>query len=351
MISPITHYLPVTNVRRARLLPIPGRVTVRKGQKVGATDVVAEANLAPEHLLLEVGRGLGLPANKADTFIQRRAGEEVGEGDLIAGPVGIARRVIRSPRAGRVVLAGGGQVLIEVDSRPFELKAGVPGIVTDLVPDRGVVIETTGALVQGVWGNGRIDVGLLSVVARSPQDNLTADRLDVSQRGLVILGGHCESQDVLTNAADIPLRGLILSSMASDLVPVATRMNYPIILIEGFGIIPMNPIAYKLLSTNERREVAVVAEEWHRLSETRPEVIIPLPSSSQLPLPNETDHFNAGQQVRILAAPYKGMTGTLVGLRPGLVALPSGVRAYAADVRLENGESNVVPLANLEVLE
>ncbi len=351
MISPITHYLPVTIIRRARLLPVPGRVTVRKGQKVGATDIVAEANLAPEHLLLEVARGLGLPANKADPFIQRRAGEEVGEGDLIAGPVGLARRVIRSPRAGRVVLAGGGQVLIEVDSRPYELKAGVPGIVTDLVPDRGVVIEATGALVQGVWGNGRIDLGLLSVIARSSQDTLTTERLDVSQRGLVILGGYCDSPDVLTNAADIPLRGLILASMDSTLVPVASRMNYPIVLIEGFGKIPMNPIAFKLLSTNERRETAVVAEEWNRLAETRPEVIIPLPASSQLPLPNETDHFASGQQVRVLAAPYQGMTGTVVGLRPGLGALASGVKATLADVHLENGVSDVVPLANLEVLE
>lgn len=351
MISPITHFLPLTIIRRARLLPIPGRVTVRKGQKVSATDVIAEANTAPEHLLLDVGRGLGLPANKADGYIQRRAGEDVGEGDLIAGPVGLARRVIRAPQAGRVVLAGSGQVLIEVESRPFELKAGVPGIVTDLIPDRGAVIETAGALVQGVWGNGRIDFGLLSVVAHSPQDTLSVDRLDVSQRGLVILGGYCGSPDVLSNAADIPLRGLILASMDSALAPVAAKMHYPIILIEGFGKIPMNTAAFRLLSTNDRREIAVIAQEWDPLAESRPEVVIPLPASSQLPLPNESNHFAPGQQVRLLSAPYQGMTGTLLSLRPGLVVLPSGVRATAADVRLENGENIVFPLANLDVLE
>jgi hypothetical protein len=189
------------------------------------------------------------------------------------------------------------------------------------------------------------------VVARSAQEPLTSDRLDVSQRGLVILGGHCSSPEAITNAGDIPVRGLILASMDSTLASLAARMNYPILLIEGFGKIPMNAIAFKLLSTNERREIAVIAEEWNRLVGSRPEVIIPLPASSQLPLPSETNHFSSGQQVRVLSAPYQGMSGTLVALRPGLVALPSGVRALAADVRLENGESDVLPLANLEVLE
>ena len=351
MNSPVTHYLPVTLIRRTRLLPIAGRVLARKGQKVGATDVIAEANTAPEHLLLDVARGLGLPASQADSYIQWKAGEEIGEGDLIAGPVGIARRVIRAPRAGRVVLAGNGQVLLEVESHPFELKAGVPGVVTDLVPDRGAVIETTGALIQGVWGNGRIDGGLLNVVARSTQDPLTPDRLDVSQRGLVILGGYCDNPEVIANAGDIPLRGLILASMDAALAPLAAAASYPILLIEGFGKIPMNSAAYQLLSTNERRETAVVAEAWDRLAGIRPEVIIPLPASSQISLSNETSSFTTGKQVRVLSAPYQGSIGVLAAVHPGLTALPSGVRASAADIHLETGESVLLPLANLEVVD
>jgi hypothetical protein len=105
------------------------------------------------------------------------------------------------------------------------------------------------------------------------------------------------------------------------------------------------------LSTNERREITVVAEAWDRLAGIRPEVIIPLPASSQLPLPNETGFFTAGKQVRILSAPYQGMIAVLAAVRPGLSALPSGVRTSAADIRLESGESVLLPLANLEVLD
>ena len=45
-----------------------------------------------------------------------------------------------------------------------------------------------------------------------------------------------------------------------------------------------------------------------------------------------------------------GMIGSITAIKQGLVTLPSGLRAFAADVKLENGETVLVPLANLEVV-
>src|SRR4030067_1795070 len=112
MQAPITHILPVAAIRRERLMSAGGRIIARRGQQERPSDVVAEALLRPEHLLLEIGRGLGWAPKEADHYIQRRAGDEVGEGDVIAGPVGIGRRVVRTPKSGTVVVAGGGQVLL-----------------------------------------------------------------------------------------------------------------------------------------------------------------------------------------------------------------------------------------------
>ncbi len=347
----VTHILPVTLIQRRRILPVPGRVVVRKGQKVNPTDVIAEAKVSPEHLLLDIARGLGVPAAKADKYLQHKAGDEVSEKDIIAGPVGfLSKRVVRAPRSGRVVLAGGGQVLLEVESKPFELKAGLAGVVTDLIEDHGAEIETTGALVQGAWGNGRLDFGLLGLLIKSPDDVLTHSQLDVSQRGAVLLGGYLEEPETLTAAAEIPVRGLVLASMASELLPLAARMPYPIIVLEGFGKIPMNPVAYKLLTTNERRDISLNAEPWNTLAGTRPELIISLPAPANTLMPNDAANFNPGQTVRVLSMQYLGKVGGLVNIRPVATVMPSGLKVPAADVHLESGEDVVIPLANLEVL-
>ena len=350
MYAPITHILAGTSFRRERLLPMNGRILARRSQLVSPVDVVAEAVLSPEHMLLDIARGLDLPAKQADKLLQCKAGDEVGEGDILAGRLGMGRRVVRAPYPGRVMVAGEGQVLLQLDGQPQELKAGYPGLVVDLIGERGVIIETTGALIQGVWGNGHINYGLLNVQALNPDAILAVEQLDVSLRGTVIFGGICLDEQVLRTAEDMSVRGLILASMDSALVPLALRLSYPIILIEGFGRLPLNPQAYKLLASSERREAAINAEPWNHLSGTRPEVILATPSHAVREMPVEGTGFSPGQTVRMTSRPYQGQVGTLATLHPGLSRLPSGLSAFSADVRLENGEIVLIPLANLEIL-
>jgi hypothetical protein len=350
MLAPVTHILPITTIRRERLLPVPGKVVVRKGQKVGPSDVIAEAEIAPEQMLLDIARGLGLPPHEADEYLQCKAGVSVAQGDVLAGPVGITRRVVRAPSNGRVVVAGEGQILLELESPPDELKAGMPGIISELIDDLGVIIETNGSLIQGVWGNGKVDIGLLLVLARTPDELLKADRLDVSLRGSVILAGCCEDPQVIKSAGELPLRGLILGSMDSQLIPIAARARYPIIVLDGFGRRGINSAAYRLLATSERREAALNAEPWDRFTGRRPEVIIPLPASPETLASRETAEFVHGQRVILLRAPYTGLIGTLASLPPGLIALPNGLKARVAEIDLEDGDRVVVPLANLNVL-
>ncbi len=212
------------------------------------------------------------------------------------------------------------------------------------------MIQTTGALIQGVWGNGRIDTGLLHNLAESPDHVLQKDDLDVSQRGTVLVAGHCDSADAIRVASELPARGLVLSSLAPSLLPVAAQAKFPIVVIDGFANRPMNTAAFKILSTNSRRDVAVNAEYFDRYSGVRPEVIIPLPVSQEPPLPHDLVIFNAGQHVRLKAMPNAGEIGTLSSILPGLTSFPSGLRAVAGEVRLESGDQVVVPLVNLEVL-
>ncbi len=350
MLAPVTHILALTTIVRERLLPVPGEVSARVNQRVNATDVVAEAHWAREHVLLDVARTLGLSTAAADRLLRCKVGDELAANTLVAAGRGMFPREIRAPREGRVVAAGGGQVLIEVGEVNIQLRAGIPGLVTQVIPGRGVTIQTAGALIQGVWGNGRTETGLMVNLMDKPESVLEAGRLDVSFRGSVILGGHCREATVLQTAAELPVRGLILSSLNPALVSLASQMRFPIVVMDGFGFLPMNPLAYKLLTTNAKREATVNAEAFDRYSGARPEVIIPLPVSQEPPLPNDIEAFAPGQRVRLRAAPQRGTIATLMNLRPGLIALPSGLRVPCADVRTESGEVLIVPLANMEVV-
>ncbi len=349
MLAPIIQISPTTKIRRQRKLPIPGKVVVRQGQKVEARDVIAEAIIAPEHIMLNIARSLRVHQETADDLIQRTAGETINKDDLIAGPAGITQRVVRAPRSGRIVVAGDGLVLMQVDSKPFELIAGMPGTVTDLIPDQGAVIETNGALVQGIWGNGHTEFGLMQAKLAAPDERFTVDQLDVSLRGAIILAGYCADSEVLQKAADIPLRGLIFASMDSALIPLAEEMPYPLLVLEGFGYHPMSGIGYNVLTTNSGKEISLNAEQLDINKGLRPEIVIPLDVSREPDdAPSSIDEFDLGNTVRISRAPYTGKIGTIAALPRKSITFPSGIRANGAEVVLENDERTTVPLANLE---
>ena len=349
MQAPVHHIIGLTSIVRERLLPISGTVLVRLNSKVNPNDVVAEANWAREHVLLDVARTLGVSVSAADRLIKCKEGDRLAAKVEIATGKGLFPRSVVAPRDGRVMLVGGGQVLMEVGETKMELRAGISGTVIEVIANRGVVIQTAGALVQGVWGNGRVDSGLLVNLAEKPDDVLDAARMDVSMRGFVILAGMLKDAEALKAAADLPVRGLILSSIYPSLIPQAREMRYPIIVTDGFGSLPMNSAAYKLLSTNAKRDVTVNAEAYDRYSGVRPEVIITLPATNPPDL-REAETFAAGLQVRMRRPPSLGMIGKIVSVKPGLTTLLSGLRAPAAEVKLENGETVVAPLVNLEVV-
>jgi len=350
MLAPVLHVLPLTSIVRERVLPVAGKVNVNTNQKVSPTDVVAEASYAREHVLIDVARTLGVTSKAADEMLRVKEGDRLTQNAIVAENGGFISRSIKAPRAGRVMVAGGGQVLMEVGDSRIELCAGLPGVVERVIPERGVVIRTVGALIQGTWGNGRVENGLMTSLIDKEDDVLTADRLHVSLRGSVILGGHVHEIETLRAAAETPVRGLIISSLHFSLIQPALQMRYPILVLDGFGTMPMNSTAFKLLTSNDKREVTVNGEFPDRYSAGRPEAIIPLQVNSEPDEPNDYVMFAVGQTVRMRRSPNAGAIGSITDLPAGSSTLPSGLRAPAAEVKFENGDTVLAPLVNLEVV-
>ena len=349
MISNVNHILPLAKIRRRRFLPIEGTVLVRAGQTVSATDVIAQADLNAKHIMLDVARGLGVSLGKAGQYIKRQLGDEVPADSIIAERGGFGR-VVRSPAAGKIVAISGGQVLLEIKNEPYSLLAGLSGTITEIEAGYGAYIEATGAWIQGVWGNNKIAIGGLTVLAEEPDHQLTANDPDPSQRGSIVLAGHCSDRRALDATAKSKWKGLILASMSTQLVPLASRMPFPVMVLEGFGEFAMNAVAHRLLASSHQREVVINTMPFNHMTGERPEVVIPLESSSVPPVPPDLQQLETGLRVRMIHSPHMCEAGTITKLLPGYTKFPSGLRATGAEVEMDDGEKVVVPLANIEVL-
>ncbi len=345
-----SYILPLTLIRRERAFPVQGRVLVRQGETVSPQTVVAEADLAPEHILLNVAAALGVSPQKAVSLLQCQEGERLTEGDLIAeSPSKLFRKTFRAPVSGTVVMIQGGKVLLRKDKDAVPLRAVYPGTVVDMVDDRGVVIENTGALVQAAWGNGRVTYGVLRVVAEVADTPLTADRLDVSLRGSILVGGRCMEAEVFAVAGEISLRGLILGSIPAQLAEAARKAPFPILLTEGFGNLPINAAAFELLSTSDGREASLNARPYNFYRGTRPEIFLPLPASGQLvpPMPRE---LAPDDMVKVISAPHRGEIGYVERVLAEPHKFSNGIKAPAAVIHFSEGKQAVIPIANLQII-
>jgi hypothetical protein len=346
-----THVSLLVVIRRPRTLPARGTLNLRVNQKVSPADVVGRTTLAPAHYLFDIAHGLALPPAKADRFLRRETDERVTQGDILAGPVGWMRRVVRAPEDGRVVLQGDGRLLYEGLGEAFELRAGLPGTVIGMEPDLGVTIETVGALVEGIWGNGRQEFGVLRMATPNSATVLSIADLNIDMRGAVIVAGRLDDPDIFRAMAALPVRGAICGSMPSALLPAALACELPVILTEGFGKIPMNSAIFELFATNVGREASINAQQTDSWKGLRPEVIIPLPAVGSADVPSEAVQLVVGRRVRVLRAPYAGKEGSVVSLPEGLLPIANGIRVTCAEVELGDAGLVRVPVANLDILE
>ena len=351
MFSKVKHIHAHTNIRRERILSSAGYVIVRRLQKVTPTDVIVAAPLAAKYMLLEIAQGLNVTPARADELLQRQAGDELSEGDVIAGPVGLFKRVIRAPFSGQVRIAGEGKVLFEITSQPFELQAGMEGTVTNIIPERGAIIETRGALVQGVWGNGKITYGVIQPVSNNLNQELVADQINIGFRGAILAAGYCSNSEVLEIAGNIPIKGLILGSISSDLIPAALSMKYPIMAIDGFGSTPMNSAAEGILIANKDRNIALNAQMYDSFSGKYPEIIISRPNQPEPDLPIESETLASGKRVIIVNGPQAPQIGTIDYIHPRKQILSNGIEPRTVEVSYGHDKLAVIPLSNVEILK
>lgn len=350
-VAPVSHVSPMMTIRREWKLPAPGAIAVRVNEQLDVRETVAEAEVPERHVFLDVARALNVPESAADRYLTCEVGDRLSDGDRIAEVAGVLRRTVRAPGNGRVLAIIEGRVLYEVVGAPYELQARYPCVVAGTDGVQAITVETNGALIQAMWGNGRRGYGVLKMVGNGPGDQMTTDKLDIGMRGSVLVAGSCDNAAPLHQATELLVRGLILGGLSASMMPVTRRLRFPVVVLEGFGNIAINAAAYQLLSANQGKEASLDATPPREYEAHRPEIIIPLSSTRRYDLSDEVVPLSPGVRVRVLRQPYMGAVGVVRELLTRVVSYPSGNMARSARLDLEGAGSVVVPLANLEVLK
>jgi hypothetical protein len=357
-IPPSVHATLLATIRRDRLLPVMGDVTVQPRQRVEATDMVARALVAEKHLLINYARELGVKPEKADSYLLKAEGEMLKKGENIAvrkGALGLGKRVLRSPVDGRILmLTGRGEALTAAYKTPLELQAGMPGEIVNIIEHWGVTIETSGALCEGVWGNGREGYGELVIVGSELNTALTAEAIKMDMRGKIVAIGTLTEEAPLKKVAEVRVRGVIFGSVPLRLMPAIQKLNLPVMVADGFHDTGFGEPGFVLLEGNQGRGAWLHAQRFDFIEGQRPEVIIPLPGPSTPPLPPANgEAVMAGKRVQVVRGAETGQIGTVVAVSDRPQTAPSGLRARLASIDLATSPGALikVPVMNVENLE
>jgi hypothetical protein len=374
-------------VRRERRLPVPGEVLVRAGQRVEPTDVVAQSMLTSEPQRVDIAADLDMsPASTARRLLVS-PGARVEQAGILAQRAGAGSRASRSPVAGTFTGYDPktGEGLITTPAEPVRVHAHLKGIVTDLIPHYGAIIETPATLVRGIFGVGGEQHGVLKVVVPSGDEVLAPGTVDARVTYAIVLGGSEVTADALRRMIELGARGLITGSIrwseladflgftalsewklgattsASsgwDFPPSNPGVQSPVppdfvlIITEGFGSVPMSPRTFETLAVYDGQEIAIDGTTRLRGGLARPEIIIPLARTTSVKwLEEKGPTLAVGGNVRLLSPSYLGQVAQVTGLPVGPRASQSGVVAPVADVLLSGGRKLRVPLVDIEVLE
>lgn len=342
---------PLTNVRRERMLPAPGNVVVSVGDRVDANQVVARVDIPSDFRIVPVARLLDIPASQIKKRLRVSLGDRVHNGQVIAKQRGFLGRAARSPINGTVTAVGGGRLLIEAQPTPVELSAYISGTVSNVIRDHGVVVETTGAVVQGVWGAGGENVGVLQALVRGPDEPLQGRMINPAANGTILIGGATLDEQCIERAQEIEVHGIITGGLPPKLLPLVRDLPFPIVVTEGIGEVPMSQPVFELLTANEEREASISGQVGTRNGGKRPEIVIPMPAAE---IPTDQTQvgtpLTVGTEVRVVRAPYMGAVGEVTALPKYARRIATGARVDCAAVDLGEDEPVFVPLVNLEVL-
>ncbi|NTW00332.1 MAG: hypothetical protein HGA19_03385 [Oscillochloris sp.] len=368
--------IPNAMARIERRLPYPGEVLVRQGSRVEPEDIVAQTLKPEPPQIINVARSLGIPPSQVYRAMRREVHNKVEAGQVLARASGIVGRSCLAPVTGMIADIDNetGYVTIAPDPSEYALQATVRGIVMEVIPLEGVVIEAPSAQVYGAFGIGEDRSGVLRLLATDPSDIVRPEQIDARSAYAILICGAGISAAALRRAVQEQVRGIIVGGI--DEAELRDFLGFPsvaswqtglrswqlpdlphnpdpkltILVTEGFGSRPMNAAMFELLSSQDRQEALIEGLTRLRRPLRRPRVVIPLTRSSSVQVEPPRPVLRPGASVRLLDNAHLGMIAQVRSVSSGPRRVASRVSLAAVEVVDDDGVALWLPRTCVEVL-
>jgi len=357
------------HLTRERRLPLKGEVVVKKGDRVQSDQVVARTDLPGNVHMVNVAGLLNVHQSDVTEAMLKKVGEKVEKDENLAmskGLFGLFKSYCKAPVTGEIESVSDvtGQVVLREPPIPVEVHAYVDGVVTDIYPEEGVEMTCDAAFVQGIFGIGGEVAGTIRMLAKTPDDLISADQLAADMKGQIVVVGKLASAELLTRAAELGISAIVAGGIhAQDLkeflgfdlgvaITGSEEKGITLITTEGFGPLAMAEKTFALLGEAEGKRASANGATQIRAGVMRPEILIPDASAGEdAPQAEVGKGILVGSNVRIIRAPYFGEMGEVTDLPPKLEQMESETMVRVLRARLRSGEEVTVPRANVEMIE
>ncbi len=359
-----------TIVRKNRRLPIKGKVTKNIGDILNPNDIVATTDLPGNVQIVKVANLLNIgPADVLDVMMVSE-GDSVKKGEMIAqteGMFGFFKSDVKSPIDGTIESISGvtGQIVMRDAPIPVEVDAYMTGVVKEIIPEEGVIVESEAAFIQGIFGIGGESRGNMEILVNDREQELTADLLNESHKGKIVVGGSFISLETYKKALSLGVAGVVIGGFNYyDLEDIlgytlgvaitgSEDLVTSLIVTEGYGNIRMGSRTYDLLKEHDGKFVSINGATQIRAGVIRPEIVIPLKDDEIPKTPiheSEEKGIGEGSLVRVIRAPYFGRMGLVKSLPSALQKMESETMVRVAEVEIDD-DILIIPRSNLEMVE
>lgn len=359
-----------TRHRTRRILPIPGQVLVKQGDRVQAQDVVAETFMPGDVTPVNIANKLSLPPSDVMECMLVKAGDRIQKGQLIAqtkGIFGFFKAELKSTVEGEIESISDvtGQMIVRGEPLPVRVVAYMTGEVVEVIPESGVVIESDVAMIQGIFGLAGEAFGTIRMACTKHDEELTADLIKPDMKGQIVIGGARMTGDAVRKAIEVGASAIVSGGMddqdvkdilGHDLGVAITgseKIGTTVLITEGFGEIAMAERTFQLLAEHEGQTASVNGATQIRAGVMRPEILIPIDASQATAEDKQyvAGLLDIGATVRVIRDPYFGVIGTVAAMPAEPAVLESGSKARVLTVDVRTGGQFTVPRANVELIE